>query len=248
MADRTGLDSTTLLHYLAVRRAMVSVNHRYRPAHSKITLTYSLTWQTDRGVRHGASRRTRFRNPLDFTWISDFRLDFCISHGFLDFKVDFWISKWISGFQSGFLDFKVDFRISKWISGFQSGISGFQSRFLDFKVDFYISKWILHGFCLKNYCYSEDTAHEQWRLLSPDAHRIQCHRHFIVHRYAARTACIHVLAYIVVSRSQTLSRFSCESPMSQAPHSSRLRETSLVPRPRPIFGRGLETRLLAYGV
>ena len=25
---------------------------------------------------------------------------------FLDFKVDLWISKWISGFQSGFLDFK----------------------------------------------------------------------------------------------------------------------------------------------
>ena len=65
----------------------------------------------DRGVRHGASRRTRFRNPLDFTWISDFRLDFWISRGFLDFKVDFWISKWISGFH-------VDFRISKWISTF----------------------------------------------------------------------------------------------------------------------------------
>ena len=44
------------------------------------------------------SRRTRFRNPLDFTWISDFRLDFWISRGFLDFKVDFWISKWISTF------------------------------------------------------------------------------------------------------------------------------------------------------
>ena len=57
------------------------------------------------------SRRTRFRNPLDFTWISDFRLDFWISRGFLDFKVDFWISKWISGFH-------VDFRISKWISTF----------------------------------------------------------------------------------------------------------------------------------
>jgi len=36
MADRTGLDSTTL-HYLAVRQAMVSIN---RP---KITITYSLT-------------------------------------------------------------------------------------------------------------------------------------------------------------------------------------------------------------
>ena len=39
MADRTGLDST-MLHYLAVQQAMVSV---HRPAHSKITLTYSLT-------------------------------------------------------------------------------------------------------------------------------------------------------------------------------------------------------------
>ena len=39
MADRTGLDST-MLHYLAVQRAMVSVN---RPVHSKTMLTYSLT-------------------------------------------------------------------------------------------------------------------------------------------------------------------------------------------------------------
>ena len=122
-----------------------------------------------RGVHHGASRRTRFRNPLDFKWISDFRMDFWISKwisGFLDFKVDFWISKWISGFQSGFLDFKVDFWISKRISGFQSGflegfldfkrISGFQSgfsrdfwissEFLDFKADFWIS--FEHGYTI----------------------------------------------------------------------------------------------------
>ena len=92
----------------------------------------------ERGVRHGASRRTRFRNPLDFKWISDFRMDFWISKWISDFKMDFWISKWISGFQSGFLDFKVDFWISKWISGFQSG-------FLDFKADFCISKWISRG-------------------------------------------------------------------------------------------------------
>ena len=39
MVDRTGLDST-MLHYLAVQQAMVSI---HRPAHSKITLTYSLT-------------------------------------------------------------------------------------------------------------------------------------------------------------------------------------------------------------
>ena len=51
-----------------------------------------------------------------------FQVDFGFQNGFLDFKVDFWISKWISGFQSGFLDFKADFWISKWIS---RGISGF---------------------------------------------------------------------------------------------------------------------------
>ena len=44
MADRMGLDGT-MLHYLAVRKAMVSV---HKPVHSKITLTYSLTWQADR--------------------------------------------------------------------------------------------------------------------------------------------------------------------------------------------------------
>ena len=44
MADRMGLDGT-MLHYLAVRKATVSV---HKPVHSKITLTYSLTWQADR--------------------------------------------------------------------------------------------------------------------------------------------------------------------------------------------------------
>ena len=83
-------------------------------------------------------------------------MDFGFQNGFLDFKVDFWISKWISGFQSGFLDFKVDFWISKRISGFQSGflegfldfkrISGFQSGFLDFKVDFSRDFWISSEF------------------------------------------------------------------------------------------------------
>ena len=66
--------------------------------------SHELCLYITRFVRHGASRRTRFRNPLDFTWISDFRLDFWISRGFLDFKVDFWIS-------CGFPDFKVDFYI-----------------------------------------------------------------------------------------------------------------------------------------
>ena len=77
-----------------------------------------------RGVRHGAVRRTRFRNPVDLGGFLDFSLDFWISgfqSGFLDFKVDFWIS-------SGFLDFKVDF----WIS----------SGFLDFKADFWISLFL----------------------------------------------------------------------------------------------------------
>ena len=81
-------------------------------------------------------------------------MDFGFQNGFLDFKVDFWISKWISGFQGGFLDFKADF----WIS----------SEFLDFKVDFSRDFWIssefldfkaaqISGFHLNPY-YSEDTA------------------------------------------------------------------------------------------
>ena len=111
----------------------------------------SLTEEMARGVRHGAVRRTRFRNPVDLGGFLDFSLDFWISgfqSGFLDFKVDFWISKWISGFQSGFLDFKVDFWISKWISGFQSGFLDFKvdfwisSGFLDFKADFWISLFL----------------------------------------------------------------------------------------------------------
>ena len=40
MAD---LDDT-MLHYLAVQKAIVGV---HRPVHSKVTLTYSLTWHTD---------------------------------------------------------------------------------------------------------------------------------------------------------------------------------------------------------
>ena len=52
-------------------------------------------------------------------WISGFQI------GFLDFRVDFWISGfldfWISGFQIGFQDFRVGFCISDWISGFHSG-------------------------------------------------------------------------------------------------------------------------------
>ena len=51
-------------------------------------------------LSRGPPRRNsayEIRNPLDFRWISDFRLGFWIS-GFLDFKVDFWISKWISTF------------------------------------------------------------------------------------------------------------------------------------------------------
>ena len=39
----------------------------------------------------------------------------------------------------------------------------------------------------------------------PDVHRIQFHRHFIVHRYTVHTACIHVLAYIILSRIARLS-------------------------------------------
>ena len=57
MADRMGLDGT-MLHYLAVRKAMVSV---HKPVHSKITLTYSLTWQAGRCV----SRRMAFKALLN---------------------------------------------------------------------------------------------------------------------------------------------------------------------------------------
>ena len=53
MADRMGLDGT-MLHYLAVRKATVSV---HKPVHSKITLTYSLTWQAYRCT----SRRMAFK-------------------------------------------------------------------------------------------------------------------------------------------------------------------------------------------
>ena len=56
MADRMGLDGT-MLHYLAVREAMV----RVKPTHSKITLTYSLTWQADRCT----SRRMAFKALLN---------------------------------------------------------------------------------------------------------------------------------------------------------------------------------------
>ena len=70
---------------------------------------------------------------LNFTWISgflDFKVDFWISKWISGFHMDFWISKWISGFQSGFQDFKVDFWISKRISGFQSGfLDNFQGGF-----------------------------------------------------------------------------------------------------------------------
>ena len=54
MADKMGLDGT----HLAVRKAMVNV---HRPVHSKITLTYSLTWQTDRCT----PRRTAFKALLN---------------------------------------------------------------------------------------------------------------------------------------------------------------------------------------
>ena len=57
MADRMELDGT-MLHYLAVRKALVSVQ---KPVYSKITLTYSLTWQADRCI----SRRMAFKALLN---------------------------------------------------------------------------------------------------------------------------------------------------------------------------------------
>ena len=117
-------------------------------------MTQVKTQAVSRGPPRRASRRTRFRNPLDFKWISDFRMDFWISKwisgfqsgfqsGFLDFKADFWISKWISRGISGF---QANFWISKRISGFQSG---FLEGFLDFKADFWIS--FEHGYDLNRY-------------------------------------------------------------------------------------------------
>ena len=54
-----------------------------------------------------------------------FHMDFGFQNGFLDFKRDFWISKWISW-------------ISKWISGFQSGFLDFK-LISGFQADFWIS-------------------------------------------------------------------------------------------------------------
>ena len=60
MADRMGLDGT-ILHYLAVRKAMVSV---HKPVHLKITLTYSLTWQADRCALPGEWLSRPRRGPF----------------------------------------------------------------------------------------------------------------------------------------------------------------------------------------
>ena len=133
-------DSTSALVLLAIFQVYTTKSRDY------FTFFFLLT------------RRIRARGPpqrvsaYEISKSTGFQVDFGFQNGFLDFKVDFWISKWISGFQSGFLDFKVDFWISKRISGFQSGflegfldfkrISGFQRGFLDFKVDFSRDFWI----------------------------------------------------------------------------------------------------------
>ena len=79
-----------------------------------------------RGVRHGGG------------WAYEISK----SSGFLDFVLDFRISRWISRFLVGFLDFV---RISGFLAGFPDfaldfWISGFQVGFLDFKLDFWISR------------------------------------------------------------------------------------------------------------
>ena len=179
---------------------------------------------TYRGVRHGASRRTRFRNPLDFKWISDFRMDFWISSGFR-------ISEWISGFQSGFLDFKVDFWISKWISGFQSGflegfldfkrISGFQSGFLDFKRISGFQSGFLDNFHLNRYYskiqlkYTHDSSTAflsacmltEYKVTGTSPlHRAQAACHTVIHKYSACSLLIH---NIVSSPDPTLLAGRC---------------------------------------
>ena len=49
-----------MLYYLAVRKAMVSV---HKPVHSKITLTYSLTWQADRCTLPGEWLSRHYQTP-----------------------------------------------------------------------------------------------------------------------------------------------------------------------------------------
>ena len=61
-----------------------------------------------------------------------FQVDFGFQNGFR-------ISEWISGFQSGFLDFKVDFWISKRISGFQANF-WISKRISGFHLNRYYSK------------------------------------------------------------------------------------------------------------
>ena len=68
VADRMGLDGI-MLHYLAVWKVVVSV---HRPVHSKITLTYSLTWQTDRC----SPRRMAFKVLLNAKALLKFSLHF----------------------------------------------------------------------------------------------------------------------------------------------------------------------------
>ena len=70
MADRMGLDGT-MLHYLAVWKATMSV---HKPVHSKITLTYLLTWQTDCCT----PRRMAFKALLNASFSLGFALVFSL--------------------------------------------------------------------------------------------------------------------------------------------------------------------------
>ena len=70
--------TTTRHSYTLTYQFLTDLQTLTRP---RVASRYSV--RPARGVRHSAPRRTRFRNPLDFTLISDF-------------GVDFWISVWIS--------------------------------------------------------------------------------------------------------------------------------------------------------
>ena len=121
----------TSLSVMCALRAQSAVELEPDMQHITLASHTSLAFEGSATARLGV-------RDFEIHWISSgFRISEWISgfqSGFLDFKVDFWISKWISGF-------KVDFWISKRISGFQSGflegfldfkpISGFQSGFLD---------------------------------------------------------------------------------------------------------------------
>ena len=110
---------------------MRPIKRHYKTSHSAPKTDKRRPTKTAAGAPEPVQPRgpPRRVSAYEISKSTGFQVDFGFQNGFLDFKVDFWISKWISGFQSGFLDFKVDFSRDFWIL----------SEFLDFKADFWIS-------------------------------------------------------------------------------------------------------------